>query len=827
MSGAQIGTVVGGAIGAFFGGPAGAQLGMAIGGTIGGIVDPTRINGPRIGDGQQQASTDGAPIAWVQGTAMIAGTLVQASTRRQVRHHSGGKGGPSVTTYTAAQDFAILVCESCSLRNSTIASVLAVIEDGKIVYDTRPGVSSQVLTASSKWKSGVDFLFGDEAQLPHPTLEAITGVGNTPSYRGSLVAVFKNWDISAAGTRIPSYQFIVSSAGAPLSIQETDPNWKYYSYPAADTNDYSATGFDDSGWATGPGPFGTYTFLGGTFVASGPVGSGIWVRRGIICTAGADVTVLMRNDDSCQLWWNGVSQYSDASTNTDQHSFTIPASQVLMLNTIAFKDRNDYDYGNVLASLAVSQAGAITTTPTLDQVVSNIALRGGLKSTDIDVSALASQTVIGYPIARQMKATDAIAPVVGAYFAYGAEWDAKLRFAFSGANAAITIDRGDLLEGNDANKGDIVANLRNQFTEFPRRVVVTYLDPAQNFYPVYLAAERRASGVIATGDQTISMPVVMPANDAAQAAHKALKVAYALLEGTLDYSVPFAGTMTYLTLAPGDPIIFQGKRYVVSEQILSTGYMKLTTQYDRQSAYTSTVQAIPGNAPLPSSSKYSGPTTLIAMNLPALRPQDTVGVYLCTASSTGSTDWQGCTVQISYDAQASWQTAAIIGIGSVLGTVASALSVGAEPLVVNLLGGSLSSATAAQLYGGANAWATVSQTSGAAQVGQFTTAAEVGTSEQYSLTGISGSRDGIAQFPIASGDAFTMLDAAYFLPIDPAYQGRTLYFRGVGINEIAQDATIVSLVYTALTNVPGVQLVAEDGTTALIAENGIDLLFTE
>lgn len=50
MSGQQIGTVVGGVIGAFFGQP---QLGMAIGGLIGGIVDPTKINGPRIGDGQQ------------------------------------------------------------------------------------------------------------------------------------------------------------------------------------------------------------------------------------------------------------------------------------------------------------------------------------------------------------------------------------------------------------------------------------------------------------------------------------------------------------------------------------------------------------------------------------------------------------------------------------------------------------------------------------------------------------------------------------------------------------------------------------------------------
>lgn len=210
MSGQQIGTVIGGAIGAYFGGPAGAQLGMAIGGMIGGAVDPTHINGPKIGDGQQQTATDGAPIAWVQGTAMVAGTIVQVSPRRQIRHKDNGKGSGTVAvTYTAVQDFAILVCESCELRDSTMSSVLTVMQDGKLVYDVRAG--STMLAASYKWKANVDFLFGDEDQLPHPTLEAITGVGNTAAYRGSLVAVFKNFDVSQAGDRIPNFQFVVAS----------------------------------------------------------------------------------------------------------------------------------------------------------------------------------------------------------------------------------------------------------------------------------------------------------------------------------------------------------------------------------------------------------------------------------------------------------------------------------------------------------------------------------------------------------------------------------------------------------------------------------------
>ena len=90
MSGAQIGTVIGGVIGAYFGGPAGAQLGMAIGGAIGGAVDPTKINGPHIGDGQQQSATDGSPISWVMGTAKVAGKIVWVGERTEVKIKDSG-----------------------------------------------------------------------------------------------------------------------------------------------------------------------------------------------------------------------------------------------------------------------------------------------------------------------------------------------------------------------------------------------------------------------------------------------------------------------------------------------------------------------------------------------------------------------------------------------------------------------------------------------------------------------------------------------------------------------------------------------------------------
>lgn len=455
----------------------------------------------------------------------------------------------------------------------------------------------------------------------------------------------------------------------------------------------------------------------------------------------------------------------------------------------------------------------------LDVIVSKVCKRGGLSAADYEADDLASTLVAGYPIARQANAADCLLPLMQAYFGYASEYDAQLHFKFYGANAGVVIDRADLIEGNDSNKGAIVSNLRNQSTEFPRRIVAAYMDPAQNYTTVNVAAERQATDVIAIGDQSFQIPVVMAANDAARAAQKALKVAYATLEGTLEYSTPFASTDVYLSLAAGEPLQLLGKRYVADEMTLGVGGIKFTTRYDRQSAYTSNVQAIVGNAPTAPASPYSGPTTLIPMNLQAQRPQDSVGVYIAAASTDGRDSWRGCNVQVSYDGMATWQNALQILMESTIGTVDSAASASSEPITVDLVKYDLGNATYAQLAAGANAFA-VKSSAGVTQLMQFATAAETAASRQFQLTSVSRSLGGTVAAPLAAGDAFTLMDAVYFLPIDPSFAGRTLYFRGVGFGEVAEDATVYSLVYQALVATEAAQFITEDGAFSFVTESG-------
>lgn len=73
----------------------------------------------------------------------------------------------------------------------------------------------------------------------------------------------------------------------------------------------------------------------------------------------------------------------------------------------------------------------------------------------------------------------------------------------------------------------------------------------------------------------------MDANTAQQAVEKALKIAYAKLQGTQDFSVPFAATDNYITLCAGEPLLMDDKRWVVDEVTLGDGSIKLSTRYDR------------------------------------------------------------------------------------------------------------------------------------------------------------------------------------------------------------------------------------------------------
>lgn len=193
-----VGTIVGGPIG----GAVGALFGQAADRAI---FAPKGRQGPRLGDRSVQISRYGEPIAKLFGTMRVAGSVIWATDLREERQRtSGGKGGGSATTYSYSASFAV------ALSARPILSVGRIWADGKLLRG-----------AAGDWKSELGAFrlhLGSERQQPDPLIASAEGVGTTPAYRGTALAVFADLQLADFGNRIPSLTFEVEADEAVVSI---------------------------------------------------------------------------------------------------------------------------------------------------------------------------------------------------------------------------------------------------------------------------------------------------------------------------------------------------------------------------------------------------------------------------------------------------------------------------------------------------------------------------------------------------------------------------------------------------------------------------------
>jgi hypothetical protein len=187
----------------------GGELGWMLGSAIGGMLTQKGQNGPRVSDLKLQGSTYGAMIPFLYGTMRVAGQIIWQTDLIEHKQKTGGKGGPTVTTYTYSASFALDLCQG------PIGGVLRIWADSRLVYDPstmNPGDFPFVL------------YLGDETQLPDPTIEAAEGVGNVPANRGVAYIVFTDFYLTNYGNRIPNFTFEVFTAGQPIP-------WRYSIFP--------------------------------------------------------------------------------------------------------------------------------------------------------------------------------------------------------------------------------------------------------------------------------------------------------------------------------------------------------------------------------------------------------------------------------------------------------------------------------------------------------------------------------------------------------------------------------------------------------------------
>lgn len=222
-AGQIVGGIAGGIIGFYTGGPAGAVKGAAIGSSIGGYIDPPpgpNIRLPAVDDKTFQSSAYGVPLPVLYGSIATMGNVIWLENnkyRREVRKNKtggkGGGGGGSYETETYFATFAVSLGEArpgaqCRriwlggqlYYNMGSADTETVMESirrrtqlGKILDEISPDPSVSEIPARG-------FFFYDGTQTaPDPRMESSLGMGNCPSYEGTMYIVFYDLDLTPYG----------------------------------------------------------------------------------------------------------------------------------------------------------------------------------------------------------------------------------------------------------------------------------------------------------------------------------------------------------------------------------------------------------------------------------------------------------------------------------------------------------------------------------------------------------------------------------------------------------------------------------------------------
>ena len=313
--------------------------------------------------------------------------------------------------------------------------MLAIEQDGKIVYDVRQG--STIIADSYKYQNrNFRLYYGGEDQMPLADYDGDHGVGNEPAYRGVLLAFFTQFNKTAAGGRIPSFRFLVKAAPGSLQVRDFS-----IGNPVAGALTLNADGsVQNTSTNTAAATMWEYPVSGSAYqlIADFVVlaaGDGDPLTIGL---ADVDGTHIMdfcaRTENLIDATQRPAVNYFAADFSADSRyvtadALTIGAAYRIILTLSA----STYFYtllqngstigsgsaprmsANVPASLIIARTGNVSApaiqkityaevdaqgAPTLDEIVRNIVNRGGLADNNADYTGIGGQAVQGYTIAK-------------------------------------------------------------------------------------------------------------------------------------------------------------------------------------------------------------------------------------------------------------------------------------------------------------------------------------------------------------------------------------------------------------------------------------------
>lgn len=193
-------TALGTAIGGPFGGAIGAFIGQQADRRI---FAGGRREGPRLKELSVTSSSYGQPIPRQFGRMRAAGTVIWATDLVETRNKSsGGKGQPSVATYSYSASFAV------ALSSTPIDRVGRIWADGNLLRGAEGDlkVGGTMRTYRGHGDDPVD-----------PLIAADKGA-EAPAFRDCAYVVFEDLQLADFGNRIPALSFEVFAAGGDETV---------------------------------------------------------------------------------------------------------------------------------------------------------------------------------------------------------------------------------------------------------------------------------------------------------------------------------------------------------------------------------------------------------------------------------------------------------------------------------------------------------------------------------------------------------------------------------------------------------------------------------
>ena len=299
----------------------------------------------------------------------------------------------------------------------------------------------------------------------------------------------------------------------------------------------------------------------------------------------------------------------------------------------------------------------------LSSVVADICDRAGVPYEALDLYGL-NEWVDGFYCDNTVSSFTALQNLSKIFMFDPSTWGGMIKFVPRGGDIVAIITSDDLI-----NDGEQIEQLTKRDSISIARVYhLNYYDVDGGLNNDIQTSDRSVDSR-ATQEVSTETNVLLQTDDAARATSINHKVAIEEQRGTYEFSLPDS----WVWLTPGDCISLNGERLRISEVEINDGYQKYKCQFDRQSAYQSSITAVPITKPSTPPTRIIGDTILHFIDSHIIKDSDDkLGYYMAACGATAN--WTGALCELSTDGGITYNESYSDTAESTIGVVISGCS---------------------------------------------------------------------------------------------------------------------------------------------------------